>query len=66
MRKFKTSKEDFLRKTYIKCPKCKYNNEKGRLNHYGTCLKCGSVLDNKKYFMIEMMKKLKDNERKMR
>ena len=66
MRTFKESKEVFLKKTYITCDFCGYNNEKSRFLKYGKCLKCGHILDNRTYFMIEMMKKIKDNKRKTR
>lgn len=64
MRTFKTSKDDFMKKNYITCPKCEYNNERARFLQYGKCLKCGEILDQKVYFMIEMMKVAKDNKRK--
>ena len=64
MEKKDLTKEDFMKKKYITCPKCSYNNERGRFNQYGTCLKCGEILDQKIYFMIEMMKVAKDNKRK--
>lgn len=66
MRTFKESKEEFMRKNYIACPYCKYNNERARFLQYGTCLNCGKILDQKTHFMIEMMKKVKDNQRKQR
>lgn len=58
------SKDEFVKKNYVTCPKCEYNNERGRFNQYGTCLKCGEILDEKTYFMIQMMKRIKDNKRK--
>lgn len=58
------NKKDFMEKNYITCPECSYNNERGRFNQFGTCLKCGAILDQKVYFMIEMMKVAKDNKRK--
>ena len=64
MKKHKDTKEVFLEKYYTACPKCSYNNEKGRLNQYGTCLKCGAVLDEKIYFKIQMLKRIKDNKRR--
>lgn len=57
-------KKEFVKTHYIKCPRCEYNNEKKRFMQYGTCLKCGEILDHKTYFMIEMMKKIRDNKRK--
>lgn len=64
MRKFKTSKEDFMKQKYITCDKCGYNNEKSRFLQYGKCLKCDTILDQKVYFMIEMNKRLRNNKRK--
>lgn len=64
MKKIKDNKEDFMKKNYIVCPYCQYNNEKARFLQYGTCLKCGKILDNKVHFMIEMLKRVKDNKRK--
>ena len=66
MKTFKENKKSFMEKNYIVCPYCQYNNEKSRFLQYGTCLKCGKILDQKTYFMIEMMKKIKDNRRKQR
>jgi len=60
----KETKEEFMKKKYITCPKCSYNNERGRFQQYGKCLKCGEILDQKTYFMINMMKKIKDNKRR--
>lgn len=62
----RTAKEmqDFLKANYVTCNHCGYNNEKARLRQYGTCLNCGKILDEKMYFMIEMMKKLKANSRR--
>ena len=35
---------------YIVCPYCGYNNESTRLiNKYGTCLRCGKVVNKKAY-----------------
>lgn len=65
MRKFtKEEKEEFIKKHYYTCEKCGYNNEKSRFMQFGTCLKCGNKLDDKVYFMIEMMKRMKENKRK--
>ena len=58
-------KEDFIKSRFITCKYCGYNNDKQRLRQYGTCLKCGKVLDEKLYFMIRMQKLIKNNERKM-
>lgn len=50
-------KDDFLNK-YVKC-ECSYNNNVERLKIYGTCLRCGKVLDKEAKFKYEMNKKLK-------
>lgn len=57
--------KEFMRKNYVACPKCQYNNERTRLKKYGTCLNCGAVLDNKMHFMIEMKKRI-DQDKKRR
>lgn len=62
---FKT-KEDFIKAYFITCPVCGYNNERKRNNQYGTCLKCGAILDDKTYFMIRMQELIKNNKQKGR
>lgn len=42
--------DKFVKDNYITC-ECGYNNEKHRFENYGTCLRCGRVLDPKKYLM---------------
>lgn len=64
MKKYKTTKEEFMKQNYITCPYCQYNNEKGRFSQYGKCLNCGEILDPKMHFMIEMLKKAKDDKRR--
>ncbi len=66
MKKIKDDKEEFMRKNYTTCKYCEYNNEKSRLQKYGTCLKCGRVLDDRIYFKIQAMKILNENKRKSR
>lgn len=34
---------------FVECPFCGYNNYKERLNLYGTCLRCHSIIDKKIY-----------------
>lgn len=41
----------------IKCV-CGYQNLKHNVQHYGTCTRCGKVLDNSARFKFEMKKKL--------
>lgn len=57
-------KEEFIKQHFYTCENCGYNNEKKRFLQYGVCLNCGKILDKKTYFMIEMMKRMKDNKRK--
>jgi predicted Zn-ribbon and HTH transcriptional regulator len=66
MKTFETSKEEFMKKNYVTCENCGYNNERARFLQFGRCLKCKKILDKKTHYMIEMMKKIKDNERKSR
>lgn len=53
----KTTKE-FVSERYVTCS-CGYNNEKGRLKFFGTCLRCGKILDEKANFK-KMIKKIKE------
>lgn len=49
-------------KTYkdgLKCEKCGYYNLKHNWQHYGTCRRCGSVIDEKAKFKYEMYTKLR-------
>lgn len=64
MKKEDNSKEEFMKKNFVLCPFCGYNNKKFFLYQYGTCLNCKKILDQKIYFMIEMKKKIKNNKRK--
>lgn len=66
MTKFKDSKEEFMKKRFITCKNCGYNNERSRFLQYGTCLNCSEILDEKVYFKIEMLKKINMNKRKSR
>lgn len=56
-KKYKKTKEEFLNDYYITCS-CGYNNEKKRLNKYGTCLLCGKIIDEKAYFKRTIKNKL--------
>lgn len=38
----------FVKKHYVTC-ECGYNNAKRRFVLYGTCLRCGKILDKKAY-----------------
>lgn len=66
MKTYIKDRKAFMGVNYITCEKCGYNNERSRFMQFGTCLKCGKILDEKTYFMIEMMKRIKNNKRKMR
>ena len=48
----KISKEErarLIRERYTTCHYCGYNNEKGRLSRFRTCLRCGKIIDGKSY-----------------
>ena len=60
----KESKEEFMKNKYITCKYCGYNNERARFLQFGTCLFCGKILDEKTYFKIQMMKRIKDYRRR--
>lgn len=45
----KKEQKEFIEEMFITCDKCGYNNKKGRLSIYGTCLCCGKILDKKAY-----------------
>lgn len=47
-------KPEFMKELYITCDKCNYNNLKRRFENYGTCLRCGKVLDKKVYFKAKL------------
>ena len=62
-KKYKKTKEEFLNDYYITCS-CGYNNEKKRLENFGTCLLCGKVLDQKAHFRRIKKDKLRRNNEK--
>ena len=43
----------------IKCPKCEYCNQIENAKKYGTCTRCGAVIDPKAKFEYEMVTKLR-------
>lgn len=52
MKEEKRKKEgfnSFFNKTFVKCPKCGYNNEEKRFQFFGTCLRCNFIIDKKLY-----------------
>lgn len=50
------SKEKIM-ENYIVCDECGYNNEKERFEAFGTCLRCGKILDNRIYFKAKLIRK---------
>lgn len=43
----------------INCPDCYYGNHKESVDRYGTCKRCGKVLDEKAKYKYEMFCKLR-------
>ena len=41
------------------CEKCGYRNKKKNYERYGTCTRCGAIIDPKAKFEYEMVTKLK-------
>lgn len=56
MRKFGDTRSNFLQEHFVTC-ECGYNNRKGRLEHYGFCLRCNKVLDPKAYLKYLLRQK---------
>ena len=50
MKHYEYTKSEFMKETFIICNHCGYNNFKVRLKNFGTCLKCGKIIDEKSYF----------------
>ena len=46
----KSQREAFLKKQFITCKYCGYNNKIQKLKKNGVCLCCGQILDKKIYF----------------
>lgn len=42
-------KKNFKKLEFVVCPKCGYNNEKKRFGFFGSCLRCGLIIDKKIY-----------------
>lgn len=53
----KICKRKFVDDLFITCDECGYNNEKTRFQAFGTCLRCGKVLDDRIYFKANLIKK---------
>lgn len=52
----KKSKEQLMREEFVTCEKCGYNNKRKRFEAFGTCLRCGEILDGKTYFKAQMFR----------
>lgn len=52
----KEQREAFMKKQFITCKKCGYNNKISRFENYGTCLLCEEILDRKTYFKANFYK----------
>lgn len=57
MRIRKRKKEIDLSEIFVRC-ECSYNNRKDRLERFGTCLRCGRVLNERAYFKRVLSRKL--------
>ena len=49
MKHYEEKRNEFIEKKYITC-ECGYNNRKNRLENFGTCLRCGRIIDERSYF----------------
>ena len=49
MRRTEASIKRFVNERFVTCKYCGYNNEKRRLENYGTCLRCRKIIDGKSY-----------------
>lgn len=49
MRRTEASIKRFVSERFVTCKYCGYNNEKKRLENYGTCLRCRKIIDGKSY-----------------
>ena len=50
MKKYEDTKNEFMIARFITCKYCGYNNFKNRLENFGTCLRCGEIIDERSYF----------------
>ena len=50
MKTIEEKRNEFIKVRFITCKYCNYNNYKGRLENYGTCLRCGKIIDERSYF----------------
>lgn len=51
-------KKEFKNDNII-CPDCDYNNHKDTIARFGTCKRCGKVLDSKAKYNYEMFCRLR-------
>ena len=58
MKKYEDTRDEFIKERYITCQNCGYNNNKQRLEIYGTCLCCGKIIDERTYFKKKLGGKL--------
>lgn len=49
MRRKQENINKFIQERFVTCKYCGYNNEKKRLENYGTCLRCRKIIDGKSY-----------------
>ena len=54
MKKYENTKNEFMQERFITCKYCGYNNFKKRLERFGTCLRCGKIIDEKSYFKVKI------------
>ena len=47
-------KKDFNKTKFVVCKYCGYNNEFYRFKNYGTCLRCGKIIDGKVYLKCKL------------
>lgn len=50
------NREKFIEDLFITCDECGYNNLKNRFVAFGTCLRCGKIIDDRTYFRATMIK----------
>ena len=67
MKSYEEEKSEFINNRFLTCS-CGYNNRRDRLENFGTCLRCGKIIDKRSYFKKrigdELYGKKKRNKRK--
>lgn len=48
------NREKFVKERFVTCKYCGYNNFKKRLENFGTCLRCGEIIDERSYFKVKL------------